>query len=110
MHWPLGISLIFWALSNEADGEFLPSTECSDGKMTLQNLVHSATAGQQFLKTRQSALAFILWHWSRTGEVACVAEYNFPFYFFFLVRSFKLTSIQSPGSDFLSTWEVVGIN
>uniref|UniRef100_A0A8D2MR38 Rho guanine nucleotide exchange factor 12 n=1 Tax=Zonotrichia albicollis TaxID=44394 RepID=A0A8D2MR38_ZONAL len=49
-----------FSVSNEADHEFLPSMECSDGRMILQSSVHGATAGQQFLKARHSALALFL--------------------------------------------------
>lgn len=97
-------------VSDEGDNEFLLSVECFDGKIILQNLVSSAVAGQQFLKTRQSALHLFPWHWSRKQRLLVLQNTIFFFIFFFckILQIVKLTYIQSPGSDFLSTWEVVG--
>lgn len=97
-------------VSDEGDNEFLLSVECFDGKIILQNLVSSAMAGQQFLKTRQSALHLFPWHWSRKQRLLVLQNTIFFFIFFFckILQIVKLTYIQSPGSDFLSTWEVVG--
>lgn len=97
-------------VSDEGDNEFLLSVECFDGKIILQNLVSSAVAGQQFLKTRQSALHLFPWHWSRKQRLLVLQNTIFFFIFFFckILQIVKLMYIQSPGSDFLSTWEVVG--
>lgn len=70
-------------VSDEGDNEFLLSVECFDGNYIAELSVQCHGWSAVF-KDKAVSPALISVALEQKAEVACVAEYNFLFYFFFL--------------------------